>query len=236
MDATSGSKLRMRRFSVRLTPSQADDIAVVCELGPAGILAAKRRVDAGSPTIRQTSASDLLAADLPANVGPSLTNVVFGLSSLWSRDPGKISEVLSEITKAILREYSKDSRFSNWDECVPALEELFRSDSIFLSAKAADISYDFERVLTASRVLTSLRPVYDPNRTNIVGVTVVQTLRLEFISSDGRPSNLSFALDIDDLTELRDACEDGLTKLRLAKETAKNKWSLEAIVVGDDKA
>jgi len=85
-------------------------------------------------------------------------------------------------------------------------------------------------------VLTSLRPVYDPNRTNIVGVTVVQTLRLEFISSDGRPSNLSFALDIDDLTELRDACEDGLTKLRLAKETAKNKWSLEAIVVGDDKA
>ena len=226
----------MRRFSVRLTPSQADDIAIVCELGPAGILAAKQRVDAGSPTIRQTSASDLLDADLPANVGPSLTNVVFGLSSLWSRDPGKVSEVLSEITKAISRDYGKDSRFSNWDECVPALEELFRSDSIFLSAKAADISYDFERVLTASRVLTSLRPVYDPSRTNIVGVTVVQTLRLEFISSDGRPSNLSFALDIDDLTELRDACEDGLTKLRLAKETANNKWSLEAIVVGDDKA
>ncbi len=224
----------MRRFRIKISSSQAKDLAAVCALGPEGIAAAKRRVDSSGLTIRQSKVSSSLTDGLDVEAGEALRNVVFGLSGLWSRDVKKVPEVLDSVSKSLDRDFPNDTRFSNWKNCVSSLEELFTSEPVFLAAKAIDISYDFERVLTSSRVLTSLRPIFDIGRTRIEGLAVVQTLRLEYISSDGRASTLSVALDTDDLDALKNACEDGLKKATLSRNQLNEKWPTEVINAAEE--
>ena len=204
-------------------------------MGAEGLRLAKSRIDAQEITVKYKSVLELLSQSLSPATAAALKNVVFGLSSAWSRDLSKVQDVVDALSRALDAEYHNDIRFAKWRECIQPLVELFNTESVFLSAKAIDVSYDFERVLTSCRVLTSMRPVYNVARSDILGVTVVQTLRLEYVSSEGISSNISIALDIDDLENLRNACIDGLKKAELARESAEEKWSIEAIVAGEER-
>jgi hypothetical protein len=94
-----------------------------------------------------------------------------------------------------------DPRFRDWDECRAAIKRLLETRSLTLAAKALDISYDFERVYLAGRLLTSMRPVFDDQREDIRGSTIVQTLRLEYLAPNGDQSSISVAMDIKRLKE-----------------------------------
>lgn len=224
----------MSDFSVRVGESQANDIALVCAMGPAKIRQIVSRLEDAQVTIHKDKVSNMLGWDLTKEDAVAITNLVFGLSSLSNRSIEKIPEIVHGVSKTIASLYSDEDRFRNWSDCVQSLISLLQTQSVFLAAKATDISYDFERVLTSSRILTSIRPVFDVDRTRIVGSTIVQTLRLEYISAEGGSSNLSIALDAKDMIALREACDDGLAKAQIAKKTAETEWSIEAIVPGED--
>ena len=224
----------MSDFSVRVGASQASDIAIVCAMGPAKIRQIISRIEDAQVTMRKDKVSALLSKDLGKEDAAAITNLVFGLSSLSNRNIERIPEIVHGLSKTIDSSYKDDARFHGWSDCIQPLISLLQTESVFLAAKATDISYDFERVLTSSRILTSIRPVFDIERTRVVGSTVVQTLRLEYISADGGPSNLSIALDMKDMIALRDACEDGLAKAQIARKAAETEWLIEAIVPGED--
>ena len=86
-----------------------------------------------------------------------------------------------------------------------------------LSAKALDISYDFERVYASARFLTNIRPVYTEEHDAIIGATVVHTLRLDYVAANGEDGSISLAIDQDDIIKLQDACKDAVSKASLAK-------------------
>jgi hypothetical protein len=76
-------------------------------------------------------------------------------------------------------------------------------------------------------------PIFNDEKTKIVGSTVVQTLRLEYISSDGDQSSTSIALDLEDLQTLKSACEEGIKKAKLSKLTVEKEWQLESVLLGE---
>ena len=224
----------MPNFSVRVSPSQANDLAVVCALGPDRLRALADFIASQKVTIRQDVLGSLIVQSLgEGEDSEALKRVLFGLSSLSSRDFDGIPGVVESVTKTIQTKYGEDDRFTNWSSCTVELSNLLQTKSVFLTAKAIDVSYDFERVLTSSRILTSIRPIFDVGKDNIVGSTVVQTLRVEYVSSEGDQSSISFALDLADMANLLKACENGLKKARLAKETIEKEWSIDAIMTGE---
>lgn len=144
------------------------------------------------------------------------------------------SRLLASISTAISSSSDKDERLAAWSECGDALKELLNSRSLRLAAKALDISYDFERVYVAGRVLTSVRPVFNDDRNDIVGSTVVQTLRLEFLAPDGDQSNISVAMDMEDLRRLQEECKRAIEKARIARDRIEKDSRMEAIIPGEE--
>ena len=114
---------------------------------------------------------------------------------------------------------SQVAGYSSGMRAVVVSEDCSTTQSVSLAAKALDISYDFEIVFLTGRWLcTSVRPVFDDDREGIVAPAIVQTLRLEFLASNGIRSNISIAMDADDIKQLRRESRDpAYKKGRIAK-------------------
>jgi hypothetical protein len=219
----------------RLSPSQRHDIAVACEIGASRLGMIASKIDALGLTIRRSRIEKILHDNLGQETGTALGHLLFGIAGTFRRTPTSAKDFLDGISAAIEAASEEEPSFKKWGDCRPALERLLTTQSISLAAKVLDISYDFERVYLAGRLLTSIRPVFDDPRERILGSTIVQTLRIEFIAPNGDQSSISIAVDSDDIRQLITECERALNKAETAKAEIEKKCGYEAIIPGEEK-
>jgi hypothetical protein len=218
---------------IRLNVSHKSDFAAVCELGAETLAKIADRVEAGF-TIRRSQIELTIQEVIEPEQSAILGRVLFGIASTFRRFSLTPDDALERITKSLGEVLQEDARFAKWAECRPALKRLLDTRSIFLAAKALDISYDFERLYLAGRLLTSVRPVFDPPREEIVGATIVQTLRLEFVAPNGDQSSISVAMDKEDIRKLKDECERAIDKADRAQVRFEKDCQFEAIIPGEE--
>jgi len=218
----------------RLSDSQVADLAVACEIGGSRLEEIAVNIARQKPTIRRSKIEAILQENLGPEKGVTMARLLFGIAGTFRRASLSAKEVLDAITPAVKAREHQDERLRAWGGCRAGLERLLITQSISLAAKAIDISYDFERVYITGRLLTSVRPVFDEPREEIVGSTIVQTLRLEFVSSDGDQSSISIALDADDIRQLRKECERAINKAEKARDEMEAKFRFEAIITGEE--
>jgi hypothetical protein len=218
----------------RLSDSQKRDIAVACAIGGSRLDLLAAKVASQKVTIRRSKIEAILQDELGQEQGEALAHLVFGIAGTFRRSDATAKGVLDNLTSSINALSNDDPRFLTWDACRPGLERLLATQSVYLSAKAIDISYDFERVYITGRLLTSVRPVFDEPRQEIKGSTIVQTLRVEFVAPNGDQSSISIALDADDIKQLRKECDQALSKAEKAKAEMQRRFELEAIIPGEE--
>ena len=212
--------------------SQRDDLAAICELGSSRLFAIADKLRGAAMTIRQSAIEKIIASEIGAEKAVRLTHVVLGIVSTFRRTLATPERALEQLGRS-LGDTRNDSRLQKWDECRPALQAIMETPTISVAAKAIDISYDFERVFLAGRILTSIRPVFDPPRDSIVGTTIVQTLRLEYLSHAVESSDISVAMDLDDIRTLRDECISAIKKAEEAKKRIEADCKIDAIIAGE---
>jgi hypothetical protein len=217
---------------ISLTASQRDDLAATCAVGPEALGRVASKIQNEGQTIRRHDIDDIIKREVGAEAGETVSRFLFGIAGPLRRDVATANDMLNGISRAIDRSFKGDRRFANWPDCVPALLRLLTLPSITLAAKALDISYDFERVYASARFLTSVRPVYNDARDDIVGATIVQTLRLDYVSANGDENSISIAIDLEDIKRLQRACEEALSKADVAKAKFEGKYGLQIIVPG----
>ncbi len=218
--------------AVRLTASQLDDLAVVCALGHEGILSISRALDAVKGTIKREKFRDIAnGAGVGKESVDAVTRLLFGLATAGRRRSTPIRELLGGISEFLKARWD-EAKVQTWDDCQPALEQLFSSNSMLLITKAADLSVDFERSCLGARILTDIRPVFDDLRHEIIGAVITQTLRLDYVSPDGDFGTISVALDSQDIARLRSTCDDAIRKAGLAKKAMPEK--IPVIAVGEE--
>ena len=103
-----------------------------------------------------------------------------------------------------------------------------------LATKALDLSFDVERFCVGTRIITDVRPVFDPSRNQIVGSAIRQTLRLEYMSLDGTVTSMSIGLDADDIDRLKKACDEAIHKVGVVRDALTKSGLTEIIVPGED--
>jgi hypothetical protein len=140
-----------------LSPAQRDDIATVCDVGSQQLRNIARRLDEQGLTIRRSKVEALLREQAGDESGSAIARLAFGIAGTFRRTSSTAKEFLDRITPAIKAASADDPRLEQWSECRDDFERLLATDSLALSAKALDISYDFERVYLAGRVLTSIK-------------------------------------------------------------------------------
>lgn len=219
---------------VRISPSQADELAVACRLGPRLLNSLCDALETERATILRERVTEIIGKFVGPSDKAALTRLLFGLAAAVSRDSTKISGFFDGLTVSLTTSFKDDDRFSNWEACRGVLEQLLLSRSLLLSAKALDVSYDFERILLTSRLITSIRPIYTNDRDEILGSTVVQTLRLEYIETGGDQKSISFAVDLEDIRKIIGVCKDGVMKAAVAKKKLENSWDLDVLMPGEE--
>jgi len=224
----------MASLQFRLTMSHKDDLAAICAMGSRTLGAVAKKIELADFTIRRSQIERIMQDLLGPENGAALSRVIFGVASTFRRGFLTADEALDKVAQSLGDARQKDVRFRNWDECRPALKAVLETRSVSLAAKALDISYDFERVYLAGRLLTSIRPVFDPPRDNIVGSTIVQTLRLEYLAPNGDHSSISVALDLDDIKRLEEECAHAIKKAAEAKNRIEKDCAIEAITPGEE--
>ena len=216
--------------TISLARSQADDLATVCALGSAGIRRIASAIDAAQGTIKPGKIREIIAAQVGKDNAEAVKRVLFGITTASRRGSLSISELLDGLSQSLAARWD-EANLEKWQACRPALEGLLASKSMVLATKAADLSSDFERICLAVRVLTDIRPVFDDQKREILGSTITQTLRMEYIAPDGDQQSISVALDMDDLAQLKTACEDAVRKAEIAKKMLGDK--IEIIMPGE---
>jgi hypothetical protein len=218
----------------RLTPSQRQDIAATCDIGATRLNEIAGKIEFQRLTIRRSKIEKIFHDEAGPENGTALANLLFGIAGTFRRTPTSPKEFLDRMSNAIEAAAPEEPGLNKWGSCRPAIERLLSTHSVTLAAKALDISYDFERVYIAGRLLTSIRPVFDDPRESIVGSTIVQTLRIEYVAGNGDQSSISIAVDADDIRQLMTECERSLNKAKTAKTQIEHKWNLEAIIPGEE--
>jgi hypothetical protein len=220
--------------SIRLSQPQADDLAVICSIGASSLIRVLGKVEDAPITIRASKLREtILTAQIGGDKADVLGRVLLGLATLMRRGPSNASEVLAMVSGSLALRWNPD-QMKQWQDCRPVFERLLSSRSVTLATKATDLSYDVERFCIGSRIITDIRPVFDDEREAIVGSTIRQTLRLEFMSMDGSANSISVGLDKDDISRLKDACEEALRKATRAQETMRKAGLSETVVAGED--
>lgn len=217
----------------RLTTANKADLATVCALGPALLTRVADRLQAEAFTIRRSRIEQAIQEDLGAVPGLALSRVLFGIAGTFRRTDMSATEALSGLSQAI-GDQNDDGLLAPWTDCKPVILRLLETESVRLAAKAIDISYDFERVYVAGRVLTSIRPVFDDPREEVLGATIVQTLRIEYVGSSGSQSSISLSLDLEDIKDLKNECERALIKANSARNKIEKDCLIDAIIPGEE--
>jgi hypothetical protein len=220
--------------TLRMPPAQANDIAKVCSIGNDKL----SRIAAGVAKMARTIDRDKIRSEL-AKLGPDiaepLDRVIFGLAIAARRRFDTMSTILDNVVPPTTWD---DARRARWEKdlqaCRPALEQLLSAESIILAAKAIDLSFDVERFCVASRIITDIRPVFDAERSEIIGSTIRHTLRLEYTGIDGTVTSVSVGLDADDIAHLKDACEEATLKVEAAKRLLEKSGVNDVIIPGEE--
>jgi len=220
----------MPEHVLRLTKKQAGDVAELCALGADTLMEIAAAVEVMAPTVKGKRIKEVVSAQFGAEKAQSLEKVLFTLATIYRRRFDKVSGLLD----AIQSDAWSDTQRSEWLECRPAFERLLSAESVILSAKALDLSFDVERFCVGARIITDIRPIFDSSRNAIMASTIRQTLRLEYASVDGTVTSISIGLDADDIARLKQSCEEASQKVTVAKSLLTKTDLTEILVPGED--
>ena len=223
--------------AIRLTKSLTDDLAVVSALGPDRLQRIARAIETLPLTINRSALRQIIVDEVGEDAADTLVQFLFGLAVARRHGVSTIAPLLDDFRAGLVRLKWKDEDLSQWDSSRPALERLLNVPSITATAKALDLSYDFARLCMATRILTDIRPVFgeeNGKKTEIIGTTITQTLRIEYNSPVGNEQTISFAMDLDDIKQLMASCEEAIHKAEKARLLVEEHCKIPAIMPGEE--
>ena len=120
----------------------------------------------------------------------------------------------------------------NWDSFEQALSRLIALPLVRFETKALELKYDYARILREAHIVTDVRPIFDDSGDEIDGAVISHTLRLTISSAEG-DSDMSIALDKNDIDSLMAQCVRALKKATIAREFMADK-GIPTVVTGED--
>jgi hypothetical protein len=99
------------------------------------------------------------------------------------------------------------------------LVALLTARDLVAVGKAADIITEYDQVLNLARIISDIRPVFGNNASDDpMGAVIVHTLKIDYFH-DNRVNTISFALDADDLADLKRVVDRAQEKQRTLSRT-----------------
>jgi hypothetical protein len=224
----------MPTINLKVTKVLGEDLTALCSLGEKTVQKISEGLHASDQTIiKPADLRSALGAAVDSDAAQVVERVVVGLSNLRRQSHLTVEEVLQSLENAIRLLDWDDDLLKSWAASRGALKTLLDEPSVNVTAKAVDLLYDHDHFFVEARILTNIRPIFDDKRDSVLGAAINQVLRLEYSNTKGERTNVTLAMDEDDIKWLRSACDDALLKGKtLAREIA-DKWKIGSLTIDE---
>ena len=190
-----------------------------------------KRIEESDPATSLPQLTKKLAATTEIKQA-ELADVVDAVASLYGFFADTAispEELIAEIRDALAREKEEHPRLDpdagNWMALESFLLEVLRLDSpLALTAKAAVLRMDVERLYCTSKTLSDLRPIFKSDSEQPAAMLALHTLQISYHLPDFELAEFSVVMTERHLRKLRDVVDRALRKheqLRLFADSAK---------------
>jgi hypothetical protein len=158
------------------------DLERICEIGPESIKAAVTTLASRTrPIISPNALRRALESTVGDDVARVLVRQLISLRLLNARRGRKIDDIVEALTLGLEKKWDKDEndKISKWLNIKSDFTDLLSSNHVLTTAKAFGLSYDFERILDSARIISDIRPVFNNDRTEIIGAIICSTIVLD---------------------------------------------------------
>ena len=165
-----------------------------------------------------------------------------GLSTLHhlkSRLRITADELVESLTRSLESQATSSWKAENLDrwknaksKLVGFLDDRGAEDAVGRFQKSRELEFSHQNILYGSRIITDIRPVFNKLGDGVVEAIVAHSLIVEY-SEGSQTRRIEFAMDTDDMLELRRACERAeLKTATLSSSLEKLNWPIR--VAGEE--
>jgi hypothetical protein len=126
-----------------------------------------------------------------------------------------------------------ETELERWRALEPIVRDLLKMPAIRLVSNSLNLSYEYQNILEATRIITDIRPVFNVEANGIEGAVISHTLRIRYDNTEGNHS-LSIAMDINDIRKLEAQCQRALKKAETAQALMRDRTHIPTIIAGED--
>ncbi len=198
----------MGEISLRIPPSHYAGLSKLLHLEKRSVSMLIEVLKEKTPTLsRERFTSDIVQLTaFKKNDVDDMLNVLLGLYSVRLDADISTHDFVESLCKAMEFTKNKDLQPANgeWGVFKDNLQAILGFDqSLGIISKAQDLLSHQKNIFQDARVFTDIRPVFgeDPNEP-LIGGLIVHQLQINYLQ-DGETKEFFIALDIDDLSKLR---------------------------------
>jgi hypothetical protein len=140
-------------------------------------------------------------------------DVILNLQAVQKRLKLSTAQLLEAVAANFNRHLSgaeKEQALSAWEAARGIIADILNSlgpkNPLLLRAKAEQLAYFKQNILTQARIVTDMRPVFNESGNEILRATITHDLIIDYYSGQN-PMRILFALDAADVSELKRLCE-----------------------------
>lgn len=222
----------MSNVKVSVSDTQRKDLSTACEIGGETLSRLADSLHSEGLLLREEQIEQVIGRVVGEQRKESLCRLLSGLSASLVNSPYSAADLLAGITSALKKRFPDDTSLSTWPSCVPAMRDLLQSESIMLAAKALDVTNDAERLMRTSRIITSVRPVFNDTRDEIVASGIAHSLTIEFMDAGNHLRSCSFTLNLRDMHRLGEQCAKAAQKAEVIRRNLTTGWHVEVFEPG----
>ncbi len=215
-------------------PDQLDDLGRIVAIGPAALARVAESLERlPAPPLSTKALLDAVAAVIGRTSAEPLVRQLLGMQGFAVQGGHAIDDVLAGVRWAVEQQgESAGISLDSWRAAEPSVKALVEARSVRLPARAMDLAYDYTNLLRQTRIITDIRPLFDPPGKNIEAAVVSHTLRLFYFSSDGE-HELSIAMNESEVAALHEQCERAIRKASEAKLTMESRCGIPTSICGE---
>lgn len=221
-------------IKVSLSPSQEKDLRKLLDADHSKLtqlLEKLHKIEA--PFISNLEFKKYIAETFNDDIASILAKNLVYIGTMARRRAVSFDDFLKATTDALRAKNWKSEELERWSVVSDFIFKAAKLDHVSSLIKAFDLSYDYTNLLSSTRILTDIRPIFDIAHSRVVAAVVCTTLRIDYDSDDGRHT-LSIALDEKEIEGLRDACTEAMKKIRASQALLKDKCVLPSLVRGQE--
>jgi hypothetical protein len=210
-----------------ISDQRIKDFELFATLTAAQLLDAKQAV-AGSNTYMMTvdELTERLKPALGQDAAQKLSTHVVSLSRIISDTDESVDEVIGALTEGLKRKGWDTGKFKADDGFFSILRELASDEKFKVAAKASDLYYQHSLHLHQLKIITDLRPVFDGERQEVVGMICKNVLHIQYADGLEKEQSTEITIGIDDLEKLVRDAKAAIEKSKISEDLVTNKLKL----------